>query len=159
MLTLGAFIVAIAFLVAFHEWGPFAMARACGVKVLCFSIGFGPKLLSWTSPATGTEYRLAALPLGGFVRMLDEREAPVPANLLSQAFNTQALFKRALIVAAGPRRYEPKVLLPPPNSARNSLMTGRPDCTSTPSIAPRRRGRCTQHFLLMMGIAVNKNSP
>ena len=102
MLTLGAFIVAIAFLVAFHEWGHFAMARACGVKVLCFSIGFGPKLLSWTSPATGTEYRLAALPLGGFVRMLDEREAPVPANLLSQAFNTQALFKRALIVAAGP---------------------------------------------------------
>ena len=102
MLTLGAFIVAIAFLVAFHEWGHFAMARACGVKVLCFSLGFGPKLLSWTSSATGTEYRLAALPLGGFVRMLDEREAPVPENLLAQAFNTQALFKRALIVAAGP---------------------------------------------------------
>ena len=102
MLTLGAFIVAIGLLVAFHEWGHFAMARACRVRVLCFSVGFGPRLWSWTSPVSGTEYRLAALPLGGFVRMLDEREAPVPDSLKHAAFNTQVLYKRFLIVAAGP---------------------------------------------------------
>ena len=102
MLTIAAFLVAIAVLVAVHEWGHFAMARACGVKVLCFSIGLGPVVFSRTSNATGTEFRLSALPLGGFVRMLDEREGPVLAAELPQAFNRQRLRSRALIVAAGP---------------------------------------------------------
>jgi len=102
MLTLAAFLVAIALLVAVHEWGHFAMARACGVKVLQFSIGFGPRVAGWTSPVSGTEYRIALLPVGGFVRMVDEREAPVEAAELPFAFNRQPLKSRAAIVAAGP---------------------------------------------------------
>ena len=102
LLTLVAFVVAIALLVAVHEWGHFAMARLCGVKVLKFSIGFGPRVGGWTSATTGTEYQIAALPLGGFVKMLDEREGSVPPEELSQAFNCQPLKSRAAIVAAGP---------------------------------------------------------
>lgn len=102
MLTLAAFFVAIATLVAVHEWGHFAMARACGVRVLQFSIGFGPRLLGWTSARTATEYRLALLPIGGFVRMLDEREGPVPAGELNQAFNRKPLLQRCAVVLAGP---------------------------------------------------------
>ena len=74
LLTLSAFLVSIALLVAVHEWGHFAMARACGVKVLKFSIGFGPRITGWTSRRSGTEYQIGLLPLGGFVKMLDERE-------------------------------------------------------------------------------------
>ena len=102
LLTLAAFLLAIALLVAVHEWGHFAMARACGVKVLQFSIGFGPQLWAWTSARSGTEYRVGLLPLGGFVKMLDEREAPVDAAELSFAFNRKPLKSRAAIVAAGP---------------------------------------------------------
>ncbi len=102
MLTIISFIVAIGLLVAVHEWGHFAMARVCGVKVLRFSIGFGPKLWSWVSPKTGTEFMVAALPIGGYVKMLDEREESVTLEELSLAFNTQTLTRRALIVFAGP---------------------------------------------------------
>lgn len=102
LLTLAAFVVAIALLVAVHEWGHFAMARACGVKVLQFSIGFGPRLSGWTSKRSGTQYQLRLLPLGGFVKMLDEREAPVDANELAFAFNRKPLRSRAAVVAAGP---------------------------------------------------------
>lgn len=102
LLTLAAFLVAIALLVAVHEWGHFAMARACGVKVLKFSIGFGPRLVGWTSKKSGTQYQISVLPLGGFVKMLDEREAPVDASELSQAFNRKPLKSRAAVVAAGP---------------------------------------------------------
>lgn len=102
MLTLAAFLLAIGLLVAVHEWGHFAMARACGVKVLQFSIGFGPRVAAWTSKRTGTEYRLALLPMGGFVRMLDEREAPVDPSEYALAFNRKPLKHRAAIVAAGP---------------------------------------------------------
>ena len=101
-LTLLAFLFAIAVLVAVHEWGHFAVARLCGVKVLTFSIGFGPRLLGWRSVRTGTQYQLGALPLGGFVKMLDEREAPVAADDLPYAFNRQPLRNRAAVVAAGP---------------------------------------------------------
>ena len=102
LLTLLAFLCAIAVLVAVHEWGHFAVARLCGVKVLTFSIGFGPRVLGWKSVRTGTQFQLGLLPLGGFVRMLDEREAPVAAEDLPYAFNRQALKSRAAIVAAGP---------------------------------------------------------
>ena len=102
MLTLGAFLLAIGVLVAVHEWGHFAMARFCGVPVLRFSIGFGPRLTGWTSSASGTEYRLGMLPLGGYVAMLDEREGPVEPADLPFAFNRRPLRDRALIVAAGP---------------------------------------------------------
>lgn len=102
LLTLAAFLVAIALLVAVHEWGHFAMARACGVKVLKFSIGFGPRLTGWTSKRSGTQYQIGLLPLGGFVKMLDEREEPVAAAELPYAFNRKPLRSRAAVVAAGP---------------------------------------------------------
>ena len=102
MLTLPAFIVAIALLIAVHEYGHYRMAIACGVRVLRFSIGFGKPIFRWQSKKSNTEFVLALFPLGGYVRMLDEREAPVPPELRHLAFNTQALHRRAAIVAAGP---------------------------------------------------------
>lgn len=93
--------VALGLLVTFHEFGHFWVARRCGVRVLQFSIGFGPALFSRTG-RDGTEYRLAAVPLGGFVRMLDEREGAVPDSELDQAFNRKPLGQRIAIVAAGP---------------------------------------------------------
>jgi len=102
MLTLIAFIVAIAVLVAVHELGHFAVARACGVKVLRFSVGFGPRLAGWTSPQSGTEYVIGMLPVGGYVKMLDEREGPVEPYERAMAFNVQPLSSKAAIVVAGP---------------------------------------------------------
>ncbi len=101
-MTLLAFLVALALLIAVHEYGHYRVALACGVRVLRFSIGFGKPLLRWQSGASGTEWVIAAIPLGGFVKMLDEREAPVDPSLRHLAFNTQALHRRAAIVAAGP---------------------------------------------------------
>ena len=102
MLTVLAFIVALGLLIAIHEYGHYRMAVACGVKVLRFSIGFGPTLMRWQPQGSPTEFVLGAFPLGGYVRMLDEREAPVDAAERHLAFNTQPLRSRALIVAAGP---------------------------------------------------------
>ncbi|MGA3251744.1 MAG: RIP metalloprotease RseP, partial [Paraburkholderia sp.] len=81
-----------------------SVARLCGVKVLRFSIGFGKPLVQWVSPKTGTEWTIAALPLGGYVKMLDEREAgaPISPEALPHAFNRQHVAKRFAIVAAGP---------------------------------------------------------
>ena len=101
LLTLAAFVVALGLLIAVHEYGHYRVAVACGVKVLRFSIGFGQPLLRWQGRA-GTEFVVAAFPLGGYVRMLDEREAPVAAQERHLAFNTQPLRARAAIVAAGP---------------------------------------------------------
>ncbi len=99
-----AFVVAIGVLVVVHEYGHYSVARLCGVKVLRFSIGFGKPLIQWVSPKTGTEWIIAALPLGGYVKMLDEREAGVPIepDALPHAFNRQSVAKRFAIVAAGP---------------------------------------------------------
>ncbi|MCZ8251588.1 MAG: RIP metalloprotease RseP [Hylemonella sp.] len=102
MLTVVAFIVALSLLIAIHEYGHYRMAVACGVKVLRFSIGFGHTLLRWQPKGSPTEFVLAAFPLGGYVRMLDEREGPVDPAERHLAFNTQPLRSRALIVAAGP---------------------------------------------------------
>ncbi len=102
MLTIVAFIVALGLLIAIHEYGHYRMAVACGVKVLRFSIGFGRTLLRWQPRGSDTEFTLCTFPLGGYVRMLDEREAPVDASERHRAFNTQPLRARALIVAAGP---------------------------------------------------------
>jgi len=94
-------LVALGVLVTFHEFGHFWVARRCGVKVLRFSIGFGKPL--WTHRGKdGTEYVLAAIPLGGYVRMLDEREDDVPARQLHLAFNRKPVLQRIAIVAAGP---------------------------------------------------------
>ena len=99
--SLSAFIVALGILVAVHEWGHFFVARKCGVHVIRFSIGFGKPI--WrTTDKHGTEYVIAAIPLGGYVRMLDERVDNVPANKSQQAFNQQSVGKRMAIIAAGP---------------------------------------------------------
>lgn len=89
-------------LVALHEWGHYIVARMCGVKVLTYSIGFGPKLFGWTSRKSGIDYRISAIPLGGYVKMLDEREGNVPATERHLAFNNQHPWKKIAIVAAGP---------------------------------------------------------
>jgi regulator of sigma E protease len=102
MLTIVAFIVALGLLVAIHEYGHYRMAIACGVRVLRFSVGFGKTLLRWTPKGSSTEFVLAAIPLGGYVKMLDEREAPVAPEDRHLAFNTQPLRSRVAIVAAGP---------------------------------------------------------
>jgi regulator of sigma E protease len=102
MQTVLAFLIAIGLLVAVHEWGHYAVARACGVRVLRFSIGFGPVIWSRVGKRNGTEFALGLVPLGGYVKMLDEREAPVNPDEMHLAFNTQSLGKRSAIVAAGP---------------------------------------------------------
>ncbi len=99
------FIVAIGVLVTFHEFGHYWVARKSGVKVLRFSIGFGRPLIKWTRIAKDgdeIEYVIAAIPLGGYVKMLDEREGDVSATDRPRAFNNQAVLKRIAIVAAGP---------------------------------------------------------
>lgn len=99
--TLLATLVTLGILVTIHEWGHFFVARRCGIKVLTFSVGFGKALFRWRS-RSGTEYVLAAIPLGGYVRMLDEREGEVPEALKSQAFNRKPVLQRMAVVAAGP---------------------------------------------------------
>lgn len=99
--TLLATLVALGVLVTIHEWGHFWVARRCGVKVLRFSVGFGRPL--WMRKGRdGTEYAVAAIPLGGYVRMLDEREGDVPESMRDQAFNNKSVYQRIAIVAAGP---------------------------------------------------------
>lgn len=94
-------VVALGVLVTFHEFGHFWVARRCGVKVLRFSVGFGTPLVRWHD-RQGTEFVIAAIPLGGYVKMLDEREGDVPPELFEQAFNRKPVFQRIAIVAAGP---------------------------------------------------------
>ncbi len=102
MLTLAAFVLALGLLIAVHEYGHYRVARFCGVKVLRFSIGFGRVLARWQPKGSATEFVVGAFPLGGYVLMLDEREAPVPEAERHLAFNTQPLRSRVAIVAAGP---------------------------------------------------------
>jgi regulator of sigma E protease len=94
-------LVALGVLVTFHEFGHFWVARRCGVKVLRFSVGFGMPLLRWRD-RKGTEYVVAAIPLGGYVKMLDEREGEVPPDLIDQSFNRKSVYQRIAIVIAGP---------------------------------------------------------
>jgi len=99
--TLLYFIIAISVLVVIHEYGHFWVARRFGVKVLRFSVGFGNPLFSWKDKHD-TEYAIAPIPLGGYVKMLDEREGPVPEHLLDQAFTQKPAWQRIAIAAAGP---------------------------------------------------------
>ena len=102
MLTLAAFVLALGLLIAVHEFGHYRMAVACGVRVLRFSIGFGKPLFRWRPKGSFTEVSIGAFPLGGYVRMLDEREDAVPESERHLAFNNQPLRSRIAIVAAGP---------------------------------------------------------
>jgi regulator of sigma E protease len=145
MITVAAFVLTLAVLIVIHEYGHYRVAVACGVKVLRFSVGFGRVL--WRRQATpdSTEFVVSMLPLGGYVRMLDEREGPVEPAELGRAFNRKSLWRRTAIVAAGPIANlllavvlyagahwigidEPKALMGPPAAAslaeRAGLRTG-----------------------------------
>lgn len=101
-LYLVAFLVVLGVLILVHELGHYAVARLCGVKVLRFSIGFGRSLWSRRFGADGTEWAIGIFPLGGYVKMLDEREGEVAPHELSRAFNRKSVGRRSAIVAAGP---------------------------------------------------------
>ena len=100
--SLLAFIVAISVLVAVHEFGHFWVARKLGIRVLRFSIGFGKPIWKRSFGADRTEFVIAVLPLGGYVKMLDEREAPVAPDEVSRSFNRQPLWVRSAVILAGP---------------------------------------------------------
>ena len=100
--TVLAFIVTLGILIVVHEYGHYRVAVACGVKVLRFSVGFGRVVWRRQRTPDSTEFVVAALPFGGYVRMLDEREGSVPADQLHGAFNRKPLLQRAAVVAAGP---------------------------------------------------------
>ena len=100
--TVVAFIVALGVLIVVHEYGHYLAARLCNIKVLRFSVGFGKSIATWRRGRDGTEWTLAAVPFGGYVKMLDEREGFVPAEDLPRAFNRQSVWKRFVVVGAGP---------------------------------------------------------
>ena len=100
--TVVSFIVALGVLIVVHEYGHYLAARLCNVRVLRFSVGFGRSLATWRLGRDGTEWTIAAIPFGGYVKMLDEREAPVDAKELDRAFNRQSVWRRFVIVSAGP---------------------------------------------------------
>lgn len=100
--TLVAFVVVLGVVIVVHEFGHYLAARLCDVKVLRFSVGFGRPLVAWRRGRDQTEWVIAAVPFGGYVKMLDEREAPVAPAELGRAFNRQSVWRRALIVVAGP---------------------------------------------------------
>ena len=100
--TVVAFIVALGVLIVVHEYGHYLVARWCNVKVLRFSVGFGRPLATWRLGRDATEWVIAAIPFGGYVKMLDEREGPVAEGDAHRAFNRQSVWRRFLIVIAGP---------------------------------------------------------
>ena len=100
--VVGAFVVALGVLIVVHELGHYWAARLCNVKILRFSVGFGKPLWVRRYGADKTEWAVAAFPLGGYVKMLDEREGPVPDHELDRAFNRQSVARRSFIVFAGP---------------------------------------------------------
>ena len=100
--TIAAFVVALGVLIIVHEYGHYFVARWCGVKVLRFSVGFGRPLLVARRGPDRTEWVLSAIPFGGYVKMLDEREGPVEAAEVGRAFNRKSVWRRIAIVAAGP---------------------------------------------------------
>ena len=102
LLSVLAFVVAIGVLVTVHEFGHFWVARRLGIKVLRFSIGFGKPLWMTTFGQDRTELVVAAIPLGGYVKMLDEREGEVPVEEQARAFNRQSIGARTAVVIAGP---------------------------------------------------------
>lgn len=142
--TIAAFVVTLGILVVIHELGHYWVAKRCGVKVLRFSVGFGRPLARWVRGADRTEWVIAAIPLGGYVRMLDERDddqGPVSAADLPRAFNRQPIGKRIAIVLAGPLAnlllavvvywginvagvMEPRALVAPPSAGTPAARSG-----------------------------------
>jgi len=103
LITLGAFLVTLGVLVSFHEYGHFLAARLCGVKVLRFALGFGKPLFTFRA-SNGTEWVLASIPLGGYVKLLDGRDSQQTISIKErpESFDVKPLWQRSLIVAAGP---------------------------------------------------------
>ncbi|MBT8564549.1 peptidase [Polynucleobacter paneuropaeus] len=104
LITFAAFLLTLSIVVCFHEFGHFLAARLCGVKVLRFSLGFGKPIFTFKSKYSSTEWVLAPIPLGGYVKLLDGRDPQqtIAASEQSQAFDTKSLWRRSLIVFAGP---------------------------------------------------------
>src|SRR5687767_12241276 len=100
--TIVAFIIALGLLIVVHEYGHYLVARLCGVKVLRYSVGFGRPLFVRKVGKDSTEWVIAAIPFGGYVKMLDEREGPVDEHEAHRAFNRQSVWRRFAIVLAGP---------------------------------------------------------
>jgi len=100
--TAVSFVVALGVLIVVHEYGHYLVARICGVRVLRFSVGFGRPLWTWRLGRDATEWTIAVIPFGGYVKMLDEREGPVADSERHRAFNRQSVWRRLLIVSAGP---------------------------------------------------------
>ena len=100
--TLVSFVIALGILIVAHEFGHYLVARWCGIKVLRFSVGFGRPLATWRIGRDRTEWVIAAVPFGGYVKMLDEREGPVEERERHRAFNRQGVGRRFLVVVAGP---------------------------------------------------------
>src|SRR5665213_3173687 len=96
------FVVAVSLLVTVHEFGHYWVARRLGFKVLRFSVGFGRALFSRVAGADRTEYVVAAIPLGGYVKLLDEREGPVAPEELARSFTRKPPWQRILVLLAGP---------------------------------------------------------
>src|SRR5580692_539140 len=96
------FVVAVSLLVSVHEFGHYWVARRLGFKVLRFSVGFGRPLLKWVGGVDRVEYVIAAIPLGGYVKMLDEREAPVAPAELARSFTRRPPWQRVVVLLAGP---------------------------------------------------------
>lgn len=103
LITLAAFLVTLGILVSFHEYGHFLVARLCGVRVLRFALGFGKPLFTYKA-RNSTEWVIASIPLGGYVKLLDGRDPQqlIASETRSEAFDQKALWQRSLIVAAGP---------------------------------------------------------
>src|SRR5258706_2329114 len=97
-----SFVVALGVLIVVHEYGHYLVARLCNVRVLRFSVGFGRPIATWRLGRDATEWSIAAIPFGGYVKMLDEREGPVSPAEAHRAFNRQSVGRRCLIVVAGP---------------------------------------------------------
>ena len=129
MLTLISFLVTLGILIAVHEYGHYRVAVACGIKVLKFSIGFGKPLFTWRLKGKDTDFSIGMLPLGGYVKMLDEREAPVDPAERHLAFNTQPLKSRAAVVAAGPLAFA--VAGQQGIDPENIAIHARPHCASS----------------------------
>jgi regulator of sigma E protease len=100
--TAASFLVALGVLIVVHEYGHYLAAKLCNVRVLRFSVGFGRSLVTWRLGRDATEWTVAVIPFGGYVKMLDEREAPVDPKEAHRAFNRQSVGRRCLIVIAGP---------------------------------------------------------